>query len=753
MIRLKALAFLIIFSFFFPDLQSQDITTKQFNQEFTQQDLMNLEFLRSKILSWQMNDFKNITADEILDTLGGFELTPNLEKLYNNARSKFNTQIKQFNLKVKLRESIDAVEFVYDFLANKVRFDQQYYGKYLNISGVIYDINKDRGNNAYLLINPDIKCTFPNFREYQLNSVSLGELPTIKGKYTGATPKGNSYLFFFEDCQIIEDIDMSSEQKQIWNYIESFINNFEIKLQDEITLVKNELFNDYYIKGQEFFNDKDYSSALEQFKIIQSYEDNYKDTPALIESLETIIQFNKAQDIKGKNNYLDAYLIFFPLAYQKNGYESSLHDFKTCFTNFYDAKIKNAQSANSIREYVSVFDSLKKYYYYDTEFISELYNKWQPDFKIIAKSYFTNYKKDYKVIPSGNYRNPLSGIETKFGSLLLVTKSDPDGLLPKCYHYANESDIRYPKYEDWAYKEKILNWLNLRYLSKEEMEYIEADGWANIKEKELFNESLVNYNVVVNANTLCINLDEITGDETRKYFAEEIRLKKQDISYRIEKERERAYSTGKVPDNKLIYLMPRISYLYAINDWYHNSNTRLYQTRSDLSFGIFIGLNRPKNNPSRLYPFNGFGVNIQYFSSIKGKNSIYPLKVEPTSKINQSDYKFNGLELELQYRALMNKNATLLAIGYSMLKSKYSFKYENQLELLSREENISAISSTLGLCVNDFPDVSVLFFMKIFYSTNDNGQFALRRSGLSGNIFFGISFDYQIKLFRIEPNI
>ena len=98
--------------------------------------------------------------------------------------------------------SISAAELFKNYKEDKDKADTDYKGKFLNVEGVIHDINKDIDGKPYLTLNTDdqfakVQCFFD--KATSIESLKKGQTVKVNGKTLGLM-----FNVILKECKLVE---------------------------------------------------------------------------------------------------------------------------------------------------------------------------------------------------------------------------------------------------------------------------------------------------------------------------------------------------------------------------------------------------------------------------------------------------------------------------------------------------------------------------------------------------------------------
>ncbi|HPN39487.1 MAG TPA: hypothetical protein PL041_13885 [Melioribacteraceae bacterium] len=617
-------------------------------------------------------------------------------------------------------------------------------GKTINLSGRVVNIIKNADYTYTIILNNEIRSIFPARLKKEILNLYKSQEIVIKGN-VAKDEYGNIILikcsFFNPDNY---DIQVENLNRGFDNLINSYINILE-------TEIKQKMISE----SDNCFKNKNYETAKLCYNFIKDLDIL---PPQFIEnridSINKYIEKTRAIDLWAKENR-EALEILYELSFPDD-FENTRSYFLDIFEQYIESREKFAKEKKDIKAYNDIFELID-------EFIKKSSQNFSGYFKSKKEELFTDYENfiheylnvsynNYTVVPGGTYYNEMKNDFVFIEDFLVNPIQFSDKLL-KAYNTVYNDNIGYSSLlYDTSVRQRLEQRLKVKFISKEQYEYLESDYWENKNEKRNYKFTGDIDNIEPKELMLVKNLSELKDLEIYSALSKNAASKKDNYLMKIKEIKKRAYETGIVRKWYSFMIVPLIS---ADGGGFIHRNSQLDDIIADDKV-YFQGY--PGNisvGGSLLFPLKSFserfftdnqvgGIQIELivpiYNYLIDKSRIHNIENSLVT-YNISNFSLKGFEIKVLLR---NSGNIVLGVGYSLYKLKYAFELlynNNSIYKGLCGEEVESISGLFGFYINQ-----TTFWGKISIPFNHTETFN-SKNGL--NVFWsaGINFGLPVKFF------
>ncbi|MEB2296490.1 MAG: hypothetical protein OZ930_08215 [Ignavibacteria bacterium] len=620
-----------------------------------------------------------------------------------------------------------------------------YSGRTVIVEGNVKDIGKDKNGNAFILLTNDIRCLLSSASKKDILNINLGANLLVKG--TVSSSSGNitlssSYIFRKKDLSKNYDVIVARSQQ----FMITSLGKIDKEIQSHFAENVSKLYSD----GITNLDNQRWEKALANFTELKKASSEYKGVDSLLRLTKNNIDYNTAISYNNSKDHLKAYLLFERLLFPSPFLDSE-QMYENSVNNYVMNEMLKAEKENSTKTYVAVIDTIQK----KIKTVPRYGNRLKQNFRNkIEESIITHYRGDignYSIIPEGVFFRKDIGEQIDIETFLISPyRIDRD--LIKAYDFIHSTDLFTGLSSDKinlskTELNKIAKWLNLSLVSDDQNEYIDAQGFRSIREKEIFGYSNNNYKVDADYLTFCLKLEDIKDINQKDILESKANKIKDAIESIVRGDIELAYNSGRVEPKYNIYFFPNIGYKHHWSDW--ATNTRIHQddivvssSSSNIMGGILLAYTfgektRTTESNKVLKDFEFIGVSGSYYKGV-GFNVNKIEGINQNQNFYVEKYSNSGFEIELTY-----SNRYFFSLGYAFFNNKFDTRFEDSIivDLQTISKSISAASLTAGLRIaRDF-----VLYIKTYVDTKNKSMYSWS-NGI--NLAVGLQLGYPFLLGR-----
>lgn len=716
-----------------------------------EQLMYTLEGARSKIAKWLQDDLENVSVGGIFEFTSRFtKYSPKLLDLYNKANRKYENEQESINNRIQSQSGIDAIDIYYDFVNNPYSAEQKYINKYFNITGVVSKIERDRYGDWYLLLSARFKCVFSPSRKDQLDGLNLGYSCVLRGKISDYISSNYDKLILVTDCNLVQQSSFSSAKSTMWKNLENYLRNYHAVLDQMIKQMYVELLNNSNNLVHKYIAEGKKNLAILELQKIGKIEGSDRNVKEKILRLEKEIQIDKGIEFMSEDKYKDAYQIFEKLLYP-TPFENARELYDKSFSSHILKMAEKVKSGDSIKEYIEIFRMIENNKILNQTYRDSLIADLIPDFEKFAQKFYRGNFEKYVIIPEGEIYRETTGDKLKLNSFL-VSQFEIDMYLIWSFEIISNIKIKdsfrltiaeIPKYEI----EKITKWLNVSLINSDQLDFIKAQGWRSLAERNRFLSKSNNYGVKPSELLLTTDIANV-DDHLLKNELNDLAIKAKDkINDKIELEKSIAFNTGKVAREYYFISIPNALVNYSWSNWYlplpqpYHQDIKIASSNASYSLGFIAGLNFgaariSTESTSRFRQIEFIGLGFNYSGNI-GFNIDKYTGIAEEENLSVSDYKIQGFEVEAIYSKLF-----FASLGFANFNNSFNYRAEKSDSSFSgsHSETFQAISVSLGARWS-----WLAVTLKSYFSLSNNSVYSLD-GGL--NLFLGLQTGYPFELFE-----
>jgi hypothetical protein len=436
----------------------------------------------------------------------------------------------------------------------------KYKNQKIIVIGEVSDITKNNESEYTIEISKYLKCMFPKSIKDALKRISNGQRVLVKG----TLEYSDNSVATMKNCSFFTPKNLSVDLNKIQADAHELIVNTISLLENEIQQYQVNKISNLQKEGDDKYNAGEYESALNIYRQLTSLNSTGSELAKKITLTEKYIQYNLAKKMLVEQPE-KAGKILYDLAYPVD-FNSSRELFHTFFSKKCSTDAKSHYLMQDVSGYLDLFENIDeiiyktKDIYYDTLRLS-----FKKEFEQVIVKHYSSDRDLYTLVPGGYYTDNLSKNKI-YVKAFLVNPVPVDSQLIKAYNILFDERINSNVSFMGKYaKIKLENWLKLKFISPEQIEFIKCDGWESDGQRELFTGNSSNYKIDISDNLLVLDVEDITNaTEVSALKSKEAQLK-ENIIKSIEASKEYAYRVKRVTENYYLTIAPSISYLSERN--------------------------------------------------------------------------------------------------------------------------------------------------------------------------------------------
>ncbi len=615
-------------------------------------------------------------------------------------------------------------------------YPEKYLGKEVVIEGIVTDVSDYAVNKVKVKVSDFFDCELGAYQSLNSKSMETGDSILIKG-YVRLISK----IIYLKNCSIYTYADLSTEVSRLEEALTALLDSTIYILKDDIKKQKFAVGVKLYSEAHALFGKASYAKALEKFEILKQYPQLFDNlSRSRIDSALHFLTYQNAEEFYKKELYLQAVEKYDSLV-QINNFNNSRKYASIALANYFNGVFQQYKKINTIDGYINLFTELTKQRYRESysRVVDSLFSDYKSSIQVAVKSLLIGKVDDYVVIPKGSFLySNIYDISVPEMVIRPQPVSKNELMLYTIMNGKPNLTARSINELKIAVGKDFEAWLGVKFINDIEREFIAADGWTSIDEKNKYTDASVNYGVSATEYTL--KLEDASQINNLRTKVAGVHSK---LSQNIIKQKNRAYLSGRVTHWPRFVLTPHFSLNYSsieINNYKGNvSLTSIpMQTYTEkysfelisADIGIHFGFPNDPDISGEDTSYTAAGLNISYLFGITNfaKNAPSSIHVLP-------DFLLKGPEAELIYYGGAQSSALLfngtMSLGAGVARYGATIKYNDKL---STDRLYFATLSTNVAC----------FFIKGYYSLSKT-SFGSSIYGFNTGIRIGLPIQLSAK--------